>query len=160
MSSLICPLDYPMQDPDLAILWSRSNVLEINSLPPFCFISMTCIFAPDVVVMLDWTEMVFNRFKNFHLKIELKKCNFFQAGVVFLGHVLSSDDISANPEKVDKVKNWPVPKSTKELHSFLGLASYYMCFIPNCAHLAQCLHNLVSLVSTKRKNSKKTGSPS
>ena len=39
----------------------------------------------------------------------------FQTTVVFLGHVLSADGISANPEKVDQVKNWPVPKSPKEL---------------------------------------------
>ena len=78
----------------------------------------------------------------------------------FLGHVLPAYDILANPEKVDKVKNWPVPKSAKELDLFFGLASYYRHFIPNFAHLAQCLYNLVSLVSTKRKNSKKTSSPS
>ena len=44
--------------------------------------------------------------------------------MIFLGHVLSADGISANPEKVDKVRHWPVPKNAKELHSFLGLASY------------------------------------
>ena len=49
-----------------------------------------------------------------------------------------------------------VPKSYTQ---FLHLASYYRHFIPKCAPLAQCLHNLVSQVSTKRKNSKKTSSP-
>ena len=102
--------------------------------------------------MVDWIEMVFNRLKNFHLKSKPKKCHFFQSSVVvFLDHVLSADGISANPEKVGKVKNWPVPKSVKELHSFLGLASYYKDFIQNFAHLAQYLHNLFSPVSTKKK---------
>ena len=98
------------------------------------YLNDICIFVPDVDVILDWIKMVFNRLKNFHLKIKHKKCYFFQLSVVVLGYVFSADGISANPEKFDKVKNWPVPKSAKELHSFLGLACYYRHFIPNFAH--------------------------
>ena len=83
-----------------------------------------CIFAPDVSTMLDRIELVFNQLKYFNFKIKLKKCYFFQASVVFLGHVLLADRISAKPEKVDKVRDWSVPKNAKELHSFLVLASY------------------------------------
>ena len=75
--------------------------------------------------------------------------------MIFLGHILSADGISANPEKVDKVRDWPVPKNAKELHSFLGLASYYCQFIPNFAHVAKCLHQLVGLTNTKKTKGKK-----
>ena len=57
--------------------------------------------------MLDQIELVFSWLKAFNLKIKLKKCYFFQACVIFLYHVLSADGISANPEKVDKVQDWP-----------------------------------------------------
>ena len=80
---------------------------------------------------------------------------FFQASVIFLGHVLSADGISANPEKVDKVRDWLVPKNAKELHSFLGLASYYCWFIPNLAHIAKCLHQLVGLTNVKKTKAKR-----
>ena len=43
----------------------------------------------------------------------------------FLGHVVSSDGIKTDPEKVKAVKTWPVPVNVKELQSFLGLAGYY-----------------------------------
>ena len=68
-----------------------------------------CIFAPDVSTMLDQIELVFSWLKAFNLKIKPKKCYFFQASVIFLGHFLSADGISANPEKVEKVRDWPVP---------------------------------------------------
>ena len=63
-----------------------------------------CIFAPDVSTMLDQIELVFNWLKSFNLKIKLKNV-IFQASVIFLGHVLSADGISANPEKVEKVRD-------------------------------------------------------
>ena len=113
-----------------------------------------CVFAASIDEMLDQIELVFSRLKEFNLKIKPKKCHFFQCSIVFLGYVLSADGISANPQKVDAVKNWPVPTSAKELHSFLGLASYYCCFIPKFAAIAKCLHGLVGPTNVKRKTMK------
>ena len=75
--------------------------------------------------------------------------------MIFLGHILSADGISASPEKVEKVRDWPVPKNTKELYSFLSLAFYYHWFIPNIAHIAKCLHQLIGPTNTKKTKSKK-----
>ena len=75
--------------------------------------------------------------------------------MIFLSHVLSADGISANPEKVEKVRDWPVAKNAKELHSFLSLASYYHQFILNFAHVAKCLHQLIGLTNTKKTKSKR-----
>ena len=56
-----------------------------------------------------------------------------------------------NPEEVSKVKDWPIPKSAKEVHSFLGLASYYRRFIPQFAKWASLLHNLIRPIATTKK---------
>ena len=48
-----------------------------------------------------------------------------------------------------------MPMNAKELHSFLGLASYYHWFIPNFAHIAKCLHQLISLTNVKKTKQKK-----
>ena len=76
----------------------------------------------------------------------------FSTSVLFLGHVLSAEGISAKPEKVDKVKTWPVPKNIKEVQSFLGLASYYRHFIPHFTKKAWCLHELVGPTASKPKS--------
>ena len=93
------------------------------------YLDNICIFAPTINDMLDQIELVFDRLKQFNLKIKPKKCQFFNTSVLFLGNVLSAKGISANPEKVVKVKTWPVPKNIKEVQSFLVLASYYRQFI-------------------------------
>ena len=110
-----------------------------------------CICAPTIDEMLDRNQLVFDKVKNFNLKIKPKKCQFFSTSVVFLGHVLLAEGISANPEKVEKVKTWPVPKNTKEVQSFLGLASYYRQLILHFAKKARCLHKLVGPTASKPK---------
>ena len=95
--------------------------------------------------------MVFDRLKTFNLKIKPKKSFFLQKSVTFLGHILSSEGTAPNPEKIDKVKNWPKPANPKEVHPFIGLASYYRRFIPNFAKIAGPLHVLIVPASTKQK---------
>ena len=102
-----------------------------------------CIFANSADQMLNRIELVFSRLKQYQLKIKPKKSFFFQTEVSFLGHVLSAKGISPNPEKVDKVRDWPVPKTSKEVHSFIGLASYYRRFIPNFAKWSKPLNALI-----------------
>ena len=85
------------------------------------------------------------------LLIKPKKSHFFQTSVTFLGYILSANGASPNPEKVAKIKDWPTPKTPKEVHSFIGLASYYRRFIPNFAKWAGPLHALIVPASFKQK---------
>ena len=110
-----------------------------------------CIFVEMADQMLDRIEFVFSRLKEFNLKIKPKKSHFFQTSVTFLGHILSANGISPNPEKVAKIKDWPTPKTPKEVHSFVGLASYYRRFIPYFAKWAGPLHALIVPASFKQK---------
>ena len=110
-----------------------------------------CVFAETADQMLDRIQLVFTRLKEFNLKIKPKKSHFFQAEVGFLGHVLSKKGVSPNPEKITKIKNWPIPTSSKEVHSFIGLASYYRRFIPNFAKWAGPLHALIIPAATMCK---------
>ena len=58
-----------------------------------------CIFGSSIDEMLDRIGLVFQCLKEFNLKIKPKKSFFFQTNVLFLGHILSKDGISPNPEK-------------------------------------------------------------
>ncbi|KAM8865066.1 uncharacterized protein ACB058_006440 isoform 2-T2 [Synchiropus picturatus] len=50
--------------------------------------------------------------------------------------------VATDPVKVDKVKNWPTPRSVMEVRQIVGLASYYRCFVKNFASAAKPLHEL------------------
>ena len=85
---------------------------------------------------------VFTRLRAAGLKLLPKKCELFRKEVRFLRHIVSAEGIRTDPQKTEIVLSWPIPRSLKELRSFLGLCSYYRKFIRNFSTLAKPLHRL------------------
>ena len=64
------------------------------------------------------------------IKIQPCKTKLFQSEVEYLGHKISKEGVSMIQEYIQKIKDWPVPKTGKEVATFLGFAGYYRTFIP------------------------------
>ena len=64
--------------------------------------------------------------------IKIQPCNtkLFQSKVEYLGYNISKGGVSMIPEYVQKIKDWPIPKTGKEVATFLGFLRYYRTFIP------------------------------
>ncbi|GLU09408.1 hypothetical protein SLE2022_262720 [Rubroshorea leprosula] len=76
-------------------------------------------------------EKVFQLLKAHQLFAKASKCSSGISRVKYLGHFISAEGVSIDPNKVEVVKNWPIPKSVKELRGFLGLTGYYRRFVKN-----------------------------
>ena len=63
--------------------------------------------------------------------------------VPFLGHIILEEGIAVDPSKVRDVLNWKTPKTVFHIRSFLGLAGYYRCFIPNFSKIAKPMTELL-----------------
>ncbi len=107
-----------------------------------CYLDDVIVFGPTFQKTLENLELVLERFKKANLMMNTKKCKLFQTSVKFLGHIVSREGISCDPEKIFSVQNWRVPENKTEVLSFLGLASYYRKFIPMFSAVAYPLNNL------------------
>ncbi|ETO13165.1 hypothetical protein RFI_24210 [Reticulomyxa filosa] len=68
---------------------------------------------------LEVLSKVFNIFKKYNILIATDKCEFFQNELIFLGQVISSKGVSANPEYINKVLIITKPKTKKQLERLL-----------------------------------------
>ena len=73
---------------------------------------------------------------------KLSKCQFWLDGMAFLGHVISVEGVSMDPQKIEAVVNWKPLKNVSEVRSFLGLAGYYRKFVEGFSKIAAPLTKL------------------
>lgn len=106
------------------------------------YIDDVIVFANKFDTHIQRLDNVLERIAQAGLKISPKKCHFFQKQVKFLGHIVSEDGVSTDPQKVECVSNWPQPRTVHDVRSFLGTCSYYRRFIPLFSDLARPLNKL------------------
>jgi hypothetical protein len=78
---------------------------------------------------------VLQRLCDHQLYAKLSKCDFWLREIKFLGHTISQDGVSVDPEKVQEVMDWKPRTTVRQIRSFLGLVGYYRRFIPNFSRL-------------------------
>jgi hypothetical protein len=86
---------------------------------------------------------VLDTLRKYKLYANLSKCHLYQSSVSFLGHIVSSNGVQMEPEKVKAIQDWPTPKSVQDIRSFLGLAGYYRKFIQNFSKISSPLTELL-----------------
>jgi hypothetical protein len=63
--------------------------------------------------------------------------------VTFLGYKISQLGIGPNSRKIEVIKNFPTPKTVKQLTSFLGIRRYYRKYAPQFSKKGAPYHKLL-----------------
>jgi transposase InsO family protein len=140
--------------------WNSMPMGTVNATSTFQRLMQQClgsmhlkecvVFLDDILVYSSTLEehlvrlgKVFQRLKDCGLKLKPSKCEFMKAKCNYLGHVVSAEGVSTDPEKIEKVLNWKVPGTAKELASFLGFTGFYRRYVEKFSSVARPLQELL-----------------
>jgi hypothetical protein len=101
------------------------------------------VFAPNEITLTENTKKVLARLQEKDLFLKPTKCEFNKTKIEYLGLVIEEGKISMDPGKLKGIRDWPVPKTIKQVRGFLGFGNFYRRFIWRFSELARPLHNLL-----------------
>lgn len=106
------------------------------------------IFSKDRQQHTAHIQEVLSRLRKFNLYAKDSKCEFYSHSVSFLGYYIDRDGISMDPSKVRSILDWPYPKRSRDILSFVGLANFYRNFIPGFAIATRILYDAARPTAT------------
>ncbi|MBW0539875.1 hypothetical protein O181_079590 [Austropuccinia psidii MF-1] len=109
------------------------------------------VYIDDIIIYsetwedkVQYIDRVPSKCTPINLKISLQRCNFGQQELLAPGHEVSGLSLVIDHSKQEAVMQTPVPKSIKEMQSFLWFAIYYRNHIKNVSHITSSLYKICS----------------
>lgn len=100
------------------------------------------VYSPDEESHYRDVKAVLQKLRAYNLTVNPEKIRVAKKGVQFLGHYVTDGKLYIDPSRLEPIKNYPVPKTIKQVQRLVGLASFYNKFIPNFSEICYPLNRL------------------
>lgn len=107
----------------------------------FGYLDDILIFSRTETEHQEHLKTVFGRLRDYGVLINTAKSVLGVDEVEFLGYHVSSKGTCPLANKVTSIKEYPVPKTARELRRFLGMLNYYRRFVPRAAKIQAPLNS-------------------
>ena len=107
----------------------------------FAYLDDVMIFSESAEQHLKHIQIVLTRLKQAQLKLKKSKCSFFKQELHYLGHLITTNGIKPQTEKIKAISEMKAPKIQKGIREFLGMVGYYRKCISRFADAARPMMN-------------------
>ena len=115
----------------------------IQGIKRLVYLDDVVVFGENLKVHNERLREVFSRMRRYNMKLQPDKCELLRKVVSYLGHVIGQTGVRPDEKRTEAVKEYPEPRTTREVKGFLGLAGYYRRCIPNFSKIANPLTELL-----------------
>ncbi|KAI0997154.1 hypothetical protein K3495_g11030 [Podosphaera aphanis] len=88
-----------------------------------------CTWGSTIEECASNAEKVLQRFTDFNMLLNVRKCRWFENRITFLGFIIDKQGIHVDPNKVVAVMDRPSTTTAIEIRSFLNAAGYLRHFV-------------------------------
>ena len=120
---------------------------------------LLCITKASLDDHLDHLRLVFTRLQEVGLNLNAPKSKFCDEEMKYRGYILTRTGIMPQPKKVQAILAISMPKTVRDLRSFLGMVQYYQdlwarhseMLAPLTSFVGECGHTKVTKANKTKK---------
>ncbi|CAM4573172.1 unnamed protein product [Caretta caretta] len=127
---------------------------DMNLLQVLVYLDDLIVFGRTLEEHEERLLKVLDRLEDYGLKLSIDKCQFCRTSVKYVGHIVSQEGVSTDPDKIEALTTWPRPSNYRELKTFLGFSGYYRRFVKNYATIVKPLNDLTRGHQSSKNKSK------
>jgi len=101
------------------------------------------IYSSNIAEHEQHVRQVLERLRKAKLYANVNKCDFSVTKAGFLGFIVTNKGIEMEPERIQAIVDWPLPRSVTDVRSFLGFAGFYRRFIKGYSKITVPLTDLL-----------------
>src|SRR6185503_8193128 len=101
------------------------------------------VYSADFKEHMIHLRNVLEKCKKYGLKLKKEKCQFACEELEFLGHVVGKTGLAPDDRKIDAVVEYPAPKDSTGIKSFLGMTGFYRQFIQDYSDITRPITELL-----------------
>ena len=103
------------------------------------YIDDVLIFSEDPGSHVDHLRQVLQELDKHGLTVKESKCSFGMSKIEYLGHVIGGGEVAVPEHRAAAMAEYRLPKTKRQLRSFLGAAGYYRKFVQGFARMSSVL---------------------
>lgn len=110
----------------------------------FAYVDDLLVFSRTPEEHADHLRILFGRLAEYGVVVNTSKCVLGVAEITFLGYRITKSGTRPPPERIEALRNFPLPQTVEGLRRFLGMINFYRRFLPGAAALQAPLNDALA----------------
>lgn len=106
-----------------------------------CYIDDILLFSGFFADHVRHLRQLFQAIKSEGLRLKFSKYTFAANSVKYLSHIIQNNSVRPLKDNLISIKNFPTPKTQKNVRQFLGKINFHHKYVPKIAIKLEPLHN-------------------
>ena len=112
------------------------------------YLDALTVYSPRHHDHLQHLRRVFLKCRRFGISLNPKKSQFALSEGKILGHIVSAEGVNIDSVRVEAIQKLSIPRSKRDIQSFLGKINFVRRFIPNFSELVKHITSMLGWFNT------------
>ena len=116
--------------------WINSTLNRYLDICCLVYLDDILIYSNDLAQHKKDVRNIMESIRKVGMKRKPSKCKFHKTETEYLGFIINTEGVRADPVKTRAIEQWETPRPVKDIQGFTGFCNFYRRFINGFSRIA------------------------